>query len=114
MRWLVAALFLALSAGAAHSQVADTLAVENEVEDLLEGAEDELADPEELADLLASLRDNPLDVNTASANDFASIPLLSPLDTPPFADYRTTLARFQAIPELQQVDANDGDRVFSL
>ncbi|MEM1093689.1 MAG: helix-hairpin-helix domain-containing protein [Bacteroidota bacterium] len=114
MRWLVAALLLVLPTLSAFGQATDTLSVENEVEDLLEGVEDELADPEELADLLASLRDNPLDVNTASADDFASIPLISPLLAQRIVVYRTTQGRFLSIPELQQVDGIDGDLFFAL
>ncbi|GAB5519666.1 MAG: helix-hairpin-helix domain-containing protein [Rhodothermales bacterium] len=115
MRGFALLLFLlGCTASIGWAQATDTLSVEDDVETLLEGAEDELADPEELADLLESLRANPLNINAATLNDFAAIPLLSPLLAQRIIAYRTAQGRFQSIPELQNVEGIDSDLFFAL
>ena len=100
----VLALLLPLLPTAARAQVGpDTLTVEEDVEAALEDVEDEAGTPEQLAELLAELAQNPLDVNRASAEDLAQIPALSPLLAQSVVAYRAERGAFASLPELRSV-----------
>ncbi|HYE96210.1 MAG TPA: helix-hairpin-helix domain-containing protein [Rubricoccaceae bacterium] len=76
-------------------------------QDVLEPlAEEEPAgDPEVLADLLADLRESPLDVNQATAEDLAQIPSLGLRLADAIVRYREANGLFGSLPELQLVEA---------
>ena len=96
---------LAPLAASAQETPADTVAVP-EVEDEFEAlAEDDLAaDPTILLELLESLQDNPLDVNTASATELAQIPSLDAGLAAAIVRYRLTNGPFTSLPGLLSVD----------
>ena len=104
---------LAVFAVAAQAQVpadtlrapADTLEsspIDDQLEVLVE--EDLLGDPTELLELIESLRENPLDVNSATAEELAQVPAFSPLVAAAIVRYRLANGTFASLPELQRVD----------
>lgn len=66
--------------------------------------EDISGDPTELLELLTELRENPLDVNSATAEALALIPAFSPLAAQALVDYREANGPFGSLPEIQQVE----------
>jgi hypothetical protein len=85
---------------------ADTVATAPDEATALEPlAEDEQAgDPTELLELLEELRENPLDVNRATAGELALVPGLGPLLGEAVARHRAARGPFASLPELQLVD----------
>lgn len=63
----------------------------------------ETGDAEELADVLADLRADGLDLNSASANALADLPALSPLLARRIVAYRDSIGGFASLPEVQRV-----------
>ncbi len=66
--------------------------------------DDVLGDPTELLELLTELRENPLDINSASAIDLKLIPSLSPLAADAIVRFRTENGPFPSIPVLREVE----------
>ncbi len=60
-------------------------------------------DPTELLELLTDLRDNPLDVNTATAAELAIVPALNALLAGDVVRYRTANGPFTSLPQLRSV-----------
>ena len=90
---------------AAAAQVRpDTTQTEETVEAFLEDIEDTTGDPTQLAELLDDLEANPLDINTASADDLALIPVFGPLLGQQIVAFRETFGLFDSIPELRAVE----------
>ncbi|MEM1054026.1 MAG: helix-hairpin-helix domain-containing protein [Bacteroidota bacterium] len=105
---LLAVLVVALVAltGAASAQAPDTTALpDTEAADELEALlEDEASgDPTVLLELLAELRETPLDVNAATADELAQIPALDPLLAAAIVRQRTEAGLFGSLPEIQTV-----------
>lgn len=107
------ALIALLLPAAARAQVpGDTLGVPADTIDTpqAEGqfealAEDDLAgDPTELLELLTSLAENPLDVNTATAAELAQIPSIDPLLASAIVRHRLANGPFTSLPGLLAVD----------
>ena len=105
----VLGLLLALPASA---QVpADSSDTEADTEARFEAlVEDDLAgDPTELLELLASLREDPLDVNTATAEELAQVPALGPLLAAAVVRQRAEAGPFTSLPGLRQVEGVTAD-----
>ena len=81
----------------------DTLVVEEDVEAALEDLDEETGNAAQLAELLAELAQNPLDVNAASGAELAQIPAISPLLAQSIVQYRAQLGPFASLPELRNV-----------
>ncbi len=79
--WLLFEIFLAIGcllATAASGQVpADTSSAERDVERLLEDQSDEVLNADYLAEKLADLAENPIDLNTATETELLSIPAIN-------------------------------------
>jgi competence ComEA-like helix-hairpin-helix protein len=103
------ALLLLASAVRAQDVPADTTATDRTDEAVLENlSDDEISgDPTELLELLEDLRDNPLDINRASATELGQIPALSPIVAEAIVRYREEIGRFGSVPELQAVEGID-------
>jgi competence ComEA-like helix-hairpin-helix protein len=103
------ALLLLASAVRAQDVPADTTATDRTDEAVLENlSDDEISgDPTELLELLEDLRDNPLDINRASATELGQIPALSPIVAEAIVRYREEVGRFGSVPELQAVEGID-------
>jgi len=99
---LLIALLLALPARAqeapADSSDVDEAVLENLSDDEISG------DPTALLELLENLRENPLDINRASAADLAQIPALSASVAREIVRFRETYGLFGSIPELRAVE----------
>ncbi len=97
-------------ASPAMAQVPDSTEVDPEVGAEFEALfEDDVAgDPTELLELLNALRDNPLDVNTATAEELAQIPAFDAIVAGAIVRYRVA-APFTSLPALQQVDGVTAD-----
>ena len=65
--------------------------------------DDVLGDPTELLELLTELRENPLDINSASAGELALIPAISPLLADDIVRFREENGPFPSIPVLREV-----------
>ena len=93
------------------AQVPDTTAIPSDAETDLEAlGEDDLAgDPTTLLDLLASLREDPLDINTATAAELAVVPAFDPLVAGAIVRYREANGPFGSIPELTLVEGVTAD-----
>ncbi|MEL6616154.1 MAG: helix-hairpin-helix domain-containing protein, partial [Bacteroidota bacterium] len=96
----------------ALAQVPDTTAVPidgvtTELEALLE--DDATGDPTVLLELLESLREDPLDVNTASAAELAQIPAFDAGLASAIVRQRLDLGLFRSLPELQTVQGMTTD-----
>jgi hypothetical protein len=61
-------------------------------------------DPTELLELIEELLENPLDINTAGAGEFALVPAFTPRIAEAIVRYRETAGAFGSIPEIQLVD----------
>ena len=109
MRVLLFALGLATLAAPARAQTPDstrapvdsTAGLDATFEALLEDDAD--GDPTELLEGLVDLRENPLDVNTATADELAQIPALSPLVAADIVRVRTASGGFTSLPQLRTV-----------
>ena len=103
-------LLLVLAASAAVAQVPDSTEVEPEVGADFEALfEDDVAgDPTELLELLQSLRENPLDINTATAEELAQVPALDPAVAGAIVRFRAD-APFTSLPGLLQVPGVTSD-----
>lgn len=89
---------------AAYSQVVpDTSQVGNDDEAILESIDEEDGDATELIELLQSLRDNPIDINTATADMLSDIPVLGIELATQIVTYRNNNGLYRSIPELQLV-----------
>ncbi|MDX1420088.1 MAG: helix-hairpin-helix domain-containing protein [Rubricoccaceae bacterium] len=83
---------------------ADTTATPDETETLETLTEDDFSgDPTELLELIIGLREDPLDVNTATATELALVPAFSPLLAQAIVNHREARGPFGSLPELQQV-----------
>ncbi|MFQ5569956.1 MAG: ComEA family DNA-binding protein [Rhodothermales bacterium] len=82
----------------------DTTEADVSVEALLESHEGERGDPTQLVELLAALREDPLDLNTATAQELAQIPALGPVLARAIILFRETFGTFRSIPELRAVE----------
>ncbi|MEM1043995.1 MAG: helix-hairpin-helix domain-containing protein [Bacteroidota bacterium] len=105
-------LAFALSPVALAQPVPGTTGTEAEavLEDL---TDDEISgDPTDLLELLADLRENPLDINTAPAEDLALVPAFSPLVAETIVRFRETSGPFGSIPELRSVEGVTEDVFF--
>ncbi len=109
---------LALLAASASAQVpADTTGVPADTLDAsdvgarLEAlAEEDLeGDPTELLELIESLRDDPLDVNAATAEELAQVPAFSPLVAAAIVMYRNANGPFASLPLLRTVEGVTAD-----
>lgn len=106
-RSAIALVLLAVAlAGSAAAQVPDSTALPGEAADDLEAlVEDDAAgDPTELLELLESLLADPLDVNTATADELAQIPSLDPLVAAAIVRQRAEAGAFRSLPEIQSVE----------
>ncbi|HLT46797.1 MAG TPA: helix-hairpin-helix domain-containing protein, partial [Rubricoccaceae bacterium] len=66
--------------------------------------EDVSGDPTALLELLTDLRENPLDVNRATAAELALVPAFSPLLAQAIVAYRAANGPFGSLPELRRVE----------
>ena len=108
MRFVFLAFLLAAPAALAQDVPADTTA-EDVREAVLENlTDDEISgDPTELLELLEDLRENPLDINRAQADELAQIPSFSPIVALAIVRYREDNGPFGSIPELRSVEGID-------
>lgn len=99
-------LFLVLSPPSSAQDVPpDTTQAPDETTRLETLTEDDvIGDPTELLELLNELRDNPLDINSASVEGLALIPALSPLLAGAIVRFRAGNGPFPSIPVLREVD----------
>ena len=99
---LLIALLLALPARAqeapADSSDVDEAVLENLSDDEISG------DPTVLLELLENLRENPLDINRASAADLAQIPAFAASVAQEIVRFREAFGLFGSIPELRAVE----------
>lgn len=103
----VQALFVLLFTGRPIAQEVppDTTETPDESTVLESLNEDDVSgDPTELLELLIELQENPLDINSASANDLALIPALSPLLADAIARFRAEIGQFPSVPVLREVE----------
>ncbi len=82
----------------------DTTDADTAIEALLETLNDAIGDPTQLAELLAELREHPIDLNTASAEDLAQIPAFSPVLARNIVRYRASSGPFAVIAEVGAVE----------
>ncbi|WP_412062058.1 ComEA family DNA-binding protein [Rubrivirga sp. IMCC45206] len=97
---------LLLAAVASAQTPADTLGTDAETDARFEALlEDDLAgDPTELLELLTSLDEQPLDVNTATAAELAQVPALGPTLAAAIVRHRIANGPFTSLPGLRAVD----------
>lgn len=81
----------------------DTTDVDTAIEALLEDLDDDAGDPTQLAELLAELREHPLDLNAASVEDLAHIPAFGPALARAIVRYRASSGPFDAVDEIRAV-----------
>ena len=81
----------------------DTTAVEHDVEATVEDLEVESGDPTLLVERLASLAEDPLDINTASAEALAQIPAFGPALALHLVAWREENGPFGSLPEIRKV-----------
>ena len=107
----LAAVLLALAAPYAAAQVPDSTEAGPEVGAEFEAlVEDETAgDPTELLELLQSLREAPLDVNAATADELAQVPALGPIVAGAIVRFRAARGPFGSLPGLRRVDGVTAD-----
>lgn len=108
---LLTLLAVLVASGAAAQVPADTVDTSAGTESRFEAlVEDDLAgDPTELLELLASLLDDPLDINTATAEELSQVPALGPLLGAAIVRYRADAGPFSSLPGLRQVDGVTAD-----
>ncbi len=100
-------LFLSLLlAPTAFSQPVPPDTIDTTAEAVLEDlTDDEISgDPTDLLEQLEDLRENPLDINTAPAEDLALVPAFSSLVAETIVRFRETFGPFESIPELRSVE----------
>ncbi|MBL7978859.1 MAG: helix-hairpin-helix domain-containing protein [Bacteroidetes Order II. Incertae sedis bacterium] len=85
------------------AQDRDTTQVDPDVESVLEDANDAEGIQEGLLEILTELQENPLEINSASAADFAQIPYLGAVLAQAIVSYRDVNGPFSSIPELRNV-----------
>ena len=83
--------------------VPDTLQTPPDVEAAVDDLDAETGDPAQLAEVLADLAANPLDINTASARDLALIPAFSSLLARRLVADRQTNGPFRSIAAIRRV-----------
>ncbi len=110
-RGFAAMLALTLAAPAAVAQVPDSTGTDPELGAEFEAlVEDETAgDPTELLELLQSLRETPLDVNTSTADELAQVPALGPIVAGAIVRFRAGRGPFESLPGLREVDGVTAD-----
>ena len=98
-------------AASAAAQVPDSTETGPEIGAEFEAlVEDEVAgDPTELLELLQSLRESPLDVNTATAEELAQVPALGPVLAGAVVRFRARRGPFASLPGLRGVDGVTAD-----
>lgn len=79
-------------------------AVEASVDDAFDDAALERGDPAQLAEILTDLADAPLDVNTATEDELALLPALSPLVARRIVHHRRTDGPFATLADVGRVD----------
>ncbi len=88
-----------------HAQTfPDSLRIMYDTDNGLEGLEDGNGDPLELAEILASIADHPLDINMASAEELGQIPAITPLIAHNIVRFREQVGAFRDVNELAQVE----------
>lgn len=105
--WIVMMGVAALTAPHAVAQAPDSTEAlpadaDAQLEALAEG--DAAGDPEVLLDLLESLRETPLDINRATADELAQIPAIDRLTAAALVRYRTEIGLFASLPEIRLVE----------
>lgn len=111
--WLIGGLLLAvLPLGPASAQTLPDTTASPDLERLLDDIEEDSGDPTELIEALTTLAEHPLDINAASADDFAQIPWLGPVLARRIVAYRAAQGPFASIPELRQIEGITDD-IFS-
>lgn len=109
---LLAGLLLPAAPAAAQQTPADTTetpidsleAREEVAEEALDDLDQGAGDAEQLAERLADLADQPLDINTASAADLAQIPAISPFVAQNIVGFREQFGDYGSLPELRAVE----------
>ncbi len=92
-----------LLAGRTAAQVApDT--TDSDLEAFLETLDDDTGDAAQLAELLAALEDDPLNLNAATAEELAQIPAFSPLLARAIVRFRETKGAFDSLDALRAVE----------
>ncbi len=84
------------------------------LEDILEQAEDEEAGNADWLEYLWELRENPLDLNTASIYELNRIPFLSTRLTGNIIKHRRTVSGFKNLDELKNIDGFDEELLEAL
>lgn len=103
MRAAAVALLALLLAGPALAQEVDADSSEAVPDEVFEAVVEDGGDPEILLDALLGLRENPLDVNAASAADLSAIPALGGSLAAEIVLYRTANGPFVSLPQIQLV-----------
>ncbi|MBN8587699.1 MAG: helix-hairpin-helix domain-containing protein [Rhodothermia bacterium] len=85
------------------AQDRDSTEVEPDLESVLEDANDSEGIQEGLLEILTELKENPLEINSATAAEFAQIPYLGAVLAQAIVAYRDLNGPYNAIPELQNV-----------
>ncbi len=104
---VICALWAAAPEASAQDPVPDTTSVPQDgvVDELEAILEDESAgDPTVLLELLQDLRENPLDINTATVSELAQIPALDGLLAAAIVRQRAASGVFRSLPEIQGVE----------
>ena len=83
-------------------QPPDTLDVEQDLETAIEFIESEDGDLSQIADQLIHIIDNPVDLNTATLEELAQIPSLTPLLAGNIIRYRSRAGPFESMQDLEQ------------
>lgn len=98
-------LFYLIGIAPLRAQEVPTDTTNADIETLLEdsGQEDEEAQTQ-LAEVLADLLENPLDINSATAQELGQIPAFGILLGQRIVDFRNFFGKFNAIPELRAVE----------
>lgn len=109
-RWRIAGTMIALVlfvllTKVSQAQVApDSSVTEEAIQTFLEDIKDERGDPTQLIERLLHLKDHPLDINTASAEELSQIPTITPVLGQRIVQFRNQFGIFRSIPELRTVE----------
>ena len=79
-----------------------TVQGQEEYEDLLE-VDGEVSDQSELLDRITELREHPIDLNTASAEELQRIPWLTPVQAQKIVEYREKVGDYHSVSQLLDV-----------
>ncbi|WP_456425305.1 ComEA family DNA-binding protein [Rhodocaloribacter sp.] len=102
---LLALLALLMLTAPSFAQVGpDTTTVERDVENALEDLDVENGDPTQLVERLTYLAENPLDINAATAEELAQIPVISLPLAQKIVHFREEFGLFGSIPELRSIE----------